>query len=60
MFFSEPLKEHIEKMVCPVHNIHPIIENDLDELKIAACCQEFESKCLSDAEKLIHKSNDAA
>ncbi|HTK21700.1 MAG TPA: hypothetical protein VL442_19420 [Mucilaginibacter sp.] len=57
MLFSEPLKEHIEKKVCPVHNIHPIIEVDLNELKIAACCKDFELQCLEDAEKLINPSN---
>ena len=53
MQFSDTIKEHIEKLLCPVHDIHPMVEQDWDGVKISACCKEFEMTCLKEAERLI-------
>ena len=53
MQFSDTIKEHIEKMVCDVHDIHPVTEQDWDGIKIICCCNEFHSQCLQEVETLV-------
>ena len=53
MPIDETLKSHIENMICPIYDIHPIVEEDWDGIKIIACCKEFEKQCLMEAEKLL-------
>jgi hypothetical protein len=53
MHSPELIKEHIKNMLCPVHDIHPIVEHDRNGLEIACCCSEFENSCLQEAVKLM-------
>jgi hypothetical protein len=53
----DPLtREHIEKMVCIVHDVHPIIEANWDGIKLICCCEQFEKVCLLTAENLVLKT----
>jgi hypothetical protein len=50
---SDTIKAHIEAMLCHVHDIHPIVENDLDGIKIICCCEDFHKACLNEYEGLV-------
>lgn len=41
MFPSETIKNK----VCPVHDLHPIIEITGNQLKIICCCKAFHDDC---------------
>jgi hypothetical protein len=56
MTFDAPTKEHIKKMVCSVHDVHPIIEEDWNGIKVTCCCKPFERECLLTAENLMLKA----
>ena len=55
MLITDAIKGHIKQMLCPVHDIHPMIEYDLDGLKIVTCCENFEKQCMAETEELISK-----
>jgi len=38
---AEVVKSIIEGMVCPVHDVHPVVEILGNELQISSCCAEF-------------------
>jgi hypothetical protein len=44
----ESIKSTIEERLCPVHDIHPLVEVTDDRLEITCCCQLFYAKCLQD------------
>jgi len=52
----EFIKQHVQKMLCPVHDVYPIVEEDWDGFKIACCCKEFEKICLKEAETLLQQN----
>ncbi len=54
---NKALKSHIENMVCPIYDIHPIVEEDCEGIKIICCCKEFEKQCLTEAVKLLGADN---
>jgi hypothetical protein len=51
MSFDE-VRERILAMVCPVHDIRPIVENEFDEVKVICCCKAFELICLKEIDHL--------
>lgn len=53
---TEFIKQHVQKMLCPVHDIYPIVEEDWDGFKITCCCKEFEKVCLKEAETLLQQN----
>jgi hypothetical protein len=57
MQFSEIVKGHIEKMACPVHDIHPVVEQDWEGVKIITCCSDFHTGCMEQAEKLMSNAS---
>lgn len=57
MFIHSYLKEHIESMLCPMHDIHPIVEEDWNGIKIICCCKKFEEECLQESERLLQLNN---
>jgi hypothetical protein len=42
----ETLKTAIENRLCPVHDIHPLVEVTGDDLDIICCCELFYARCL--------------
>jgi hypothetical protein len=55
MKFSEAIKEHIENMICSVHDIHPIVEQDWQGITVIACCDDFHKECIEQAEMQMAK-----
>jgi len=51
MPIDKTLIDHIRNMVCQVHGIHPIVEDDWDGIKIDCCCGDFHKECLKEVEK---------
>jgi hypothetical protein len=56
MTIDDPTKEHIEKMICSVHDVHPIIEAEWNGFKVTCCCSQFEKECVLTAENLMLKA----
>jgi len=53
MQFSDIIKEHIEQLVCPTHDIHPHVEQDWDGIKIICCCIDFHKQCMKQAKRML-------
>ncbi|HTK19003.1 MAG TPA: hypothetical protein VL442_05810 [Mucilaginibacter sp.] len=50
---AEVVKSIIENMVCPFHDVHPVVEISGNELQIGACCAEFHEECANEAKGLF-------
>ena len=40
-------------MICPVHDVHPVVEIFGNELQIGCCCAEFHEECANEAKGLF-------
>jgi hypothetical protein len=40
-----------------MHDIHPIVEEDWNGIKIICCCKKFEEECLQESERLLQLNN---
>ncbi len=56
MILDKPIREYIENMICSIHDVHPIIEEDWNGIKVTCCCKPFEKECLLTAENLTLKA----
>jgi hypothetical protein len=55
MTLAETIQPAIEAMVCPVHDIHPIVQVMGDEFQVISCCSVFQKECAEEiAEILAH------
>jgi len=50
---AETVKSIIETMLCPVHDVHPVVEIMRNELQISCCCNEFHEDCMDEARGLF-------
>ena len=57
MQFTESIKEAVQGMLCPTHDIHPLIEQDWEGVKIHCCCNDFHTLCLKQAEEMSEQHN---
>jgi len=58
---AENIKPILEEKLCPVHDIHPVIELLGSELSISCCCDYFKNFCKIEAEFLrSHSVKDLA
>jgi len=55
MELAEKIKLTLQQKLCPVHDIHPIVEVIGNELNIACCCTYFHSYCNIEARYLSLK-----
>jgi len=51
----ENIKSTIEERLCPIHDIHPLVESVGAELKITCCCHFFYARCLQDMKNIQYK-----
>jgi len=49
---AENIKPILEEKLCPVHDIHPVVEIIADEVTISCCCDYFTHFCKIEAEFL--------
>jgi hypothetical protein len=49
---AEDIKSILEKKLCPVHDIYPIVELTGDEIDVVCCCGYFSNFCKIEAEYL--------
>ena len=52
----EAIKEAIEAMLCPNHDIYPSVHIIGNEIEIACCCNDFHEVCTEKAKEML--SND--
>lgn len=52
---ADTIKSEIEKNLCQLHDIHPVVEINWDGIKIVCCCSEFHNRCVREAEYLLNK-----
>jgi hypothetical protein len=45
MKIADTIKHQIEGKLCPVHDMHPVVETAGDEINVACCCNYFEHYC---------------
>ena len=50
MQLADTIKSIIESKLCPIHDIHPVIDISEDQLQIICCCIDFHKECKSIAE----------
>jgi len=50
---AEVVKSVIEDMVCPVHDVHPVVEIFGNNLQISSCCDDFHEECANEAKGLF-------
>ncbi|HTD39671.1 MAG TPA: hypothetical protein VK671_03555 [Mucilaginibacter sp.] len=50
---ADTIKLIIESRVCPVHDVHPLVEATGNELKISCCCSGFHMDCSLEAISLF-------
>ena len=57
MTLAETIKPAIEAMVCPVHDIHPIVQVFGDEFQVISCCSVFQKECTEEIEAMLSQLN---
>lgn len=57
MKLAEAIKNTIEAKLCPIHDVHPILEIIGNELRIACCCNSFQEECIKEARILVGQNN---
>jgi len=55
MKLAEKIKWTLQEKLCPVHDVHPIVEIAGEEINIACCCTYFKRFCQIEAEYLYTK-----
>lgn len=50
---AETVKLIIGSRVCPIHDVHPVVETMGNELKISCCCKSFNVDCSLEAISLF-------
>jgi hypothetical protein len=55
MKLAEKIQLSLQEKLCPIHDIHPIVEVIGNELSIACCCNYFQSYCKVEAKYLWSK-----
>lgn len=52
MKLAETIKHQIEKKLCPVHDMHPVVDATGGEISVACCCTYFQRYCTIEIEYL--------
>jgi len=52
MKLAETVKYQIEEKICPVHDMHPVVDATGEEISVACCCTYFEKYCGIEIEHL--------
>ncbi|OCX54673.1 hypothetical protein BEL04_10635 [Mucilaginibacter sp. PPCGB 2223] len=55
MKLAETIKPNIENLLCPDHDIHPIVDTLGDELQINCCCSKFHRLCRKQVEVILRE-----
>ena len=50
---AETVQSIIETMLCPTHDVHPVVEIMGNKLLISCCCNEFHEECTDEARGLF-------
>ncbi|WP_448702784.1 hypothetical protein ACFGVR_10560 [Mucilaginibacter sp. AW1-3] len=53
MKLAESIKPNIEAMLCPLHDIHPVVDVLGNELQITCCCNRFHDLCRRQTEAML-------
>lgn len=53
MKLAETIKPSIEAMLCPLHDIHPVVEVLGNELHINCCCNRFHDLCRRQVDDML-------
>lgn len=54
---AEAIKETIEAMLCPKHDIYPSVHIIGNEIEIVCCCSAFHEACTGKAKKMLSDDN---
>ena len=54
---AHTIKAIIEEKVCPVHDVHPIVDIIGNQIEITCCCTYFHKYCIIEAEHLLVKAD---
>ena len=52
MKLAETIKHQIEEKLCPVHDMHPVVDAIGEEINVACCCSYFQRYCTIEIEYL--------
>jgi len=55
MKLAEEIKPNIESLLCPEHDIHPIVDALGNELYINCCCNKFHLQCRRQVEVMLRQ-----
>ncbi|MDB5022583.1 MAG: hypothetical protein JWP78_338 [Mucilaginibacter sp.] len=50
------VKSEIERKICPVHNIRPLVKIENGNLTLRCCCDAFTSECMIAFDRKLNKS----
>jgi hypothetical protein len=50
---SDAIKSIIEDKLCPIHDLHPVVDTAGNELHITCCCTNFHTECTEEIEGLF-------
>jgi len=53
MELADTVKSVIEDSLCPVHDLHPVIDVTGNELKVSCCCTYFHKMCTEEIKSLF-------
>jgi len=56
MELADAIRTTIEAKLCPVHDLHPVVDVTGNELKIACCCNAFQEECNKEAQTLFEQN----
>ena len=51
----EVIKSAVGERLCPVHDVHPLVEITGTDLEIICCCELFYAKCLQTVENIKYQ-----
>ncbi|MGZ3946062.1 MAG: hypothetical protein ACXVJB_14045 [Mucilaginibacter sp.] len=52
MKIADTIKHQIEDKLCPVHDMHPVVDATGEEISVACCCNYFQKYCIIEVEYL--------
>jgi|GEM_PF-1160092 hypothetical protein len=52
MKIADTIKHQIEEKLCPVHDMHPVVDATGEEINVACCCNYFQKYCTIEIEYL--------
>lgn len=55
MRLTETMKITIEDYLCPIHDIHPVVEISAGEFQVICCCTAFHEECRKEVESVLAK-----